>query len=206
MQSGVYGRQSGLIVAKESALAAKTYIALWRGLNVGGHGKAPMAQLRAMLEEMGFSQVKTYVQSGNAVFRSEGKADAAAIAKAFSKAFGFSARVFLFEGEAWAKLVAANPYAKATSDPKTLHLFVMEGKPAAAQMNALDEKLAGLTGKQAEDEYALKGGALYLHVPNGLGRSKLAAMLERTLKVEMTGRNWRTVLTLQEMAEAAGKD
>jgi uncharacterized protein (DUF1697 family) len=183
-------------------LSGTVFIALLRGINVGGHRKVPMADLRKLLDGLGFEDVKTYVQSGNAVFHAEGTAAeiARAIEKAIETHFGFPVKVFLLDLAEWSKLVKGNPYPEAADEPTTLHLFVLEKEPTAKEVQMLEEKARALSGAQAEDRYTIAGKALYLHTPNGIGRSKLAELIGRTLKVETTARNWRTVLTLQEMA------
>lgn len=178
------------------------FIALLRGINVGGHRKVPMADLRKLFDGLGFEGVRTYVQSGNAVFRAEGNAGkvADAIEKAIQGKFGFPVKVFLLDAEEWARLVKGNPYPEATADPAKLHLFVLGKEPMVEEVQALEEKAVALSGVQAGDRYTIAGKALYLHTPNGIGRSRLAELIGRTLKVETTARNWRTVLTLREMA------
>jgi uncharacterized protein (DUF1697 family) len=186
----------------EADLSGTVFIALMRGINVGGHRKVPMAELRKLLDGLGFEGVQTYVQSGNAVFRAEGKAGevVGAIEKAIEEEFGFPVTIFLLDNVEWAALVKGNPYPEVAGDPTKLHLFVLDDEPGQKEVQALEEKTRASLGVQAEDRYTIAGRALYLHTPNGIGRSKLAEIIGRTLKVEMTARNWRTVLALWEMA------
>ncbi len=174
----------------------KTYIALIRGINVGGKGLLPMQELVAILESLGAQNVKTYIQSGNAVFQH--KADVAAglarkVTAKIARSRGFAPHVLVLEATALAKVVAANPFPEAVAEPKSLHAFFLDAKPAKTKLTSL----AGLQSKT--ERFELRGSVLYLHAPDGIGRSKLAANVERRLGVAATGRNWRTVCRLLEM-------
>jgi uncharacterized protein (DUF1697 family) len=177
----------------------KTSIALVRGINVGGKGLLPMKELVAILESLGCHDVKTYIQSGNAVFQH--KCDVAAglasqVTARIASSRGFAPLVLVLEATALAKVVAANPFPEAAAEPKSLHAFFLDAKPAQA-------KLASLANLQSKTErFELRGSVLYLHAPEGIGRSKLAKNVERQLGVAATGRNWRTVCRLLEMADS----
>lgn len=167
-----------------------TWVALFRGINVGGHNRLPMKSLLAILEGLGCSDVKTYIQSGNAVFRST-KTNPVAIQdeirNCVSSEHGFDPMVLLLPDKALTLARDANPFPEGESEPKTLHLFFMAKRP----MDVDEEKLEEL---QSETErYAIKDKVFYLHAPDGIGRSKLAAKVERCLGVPVTARNWRTV-------------
>lgn len=185
-------------------MTTEIFIALFRGINVGGHNRAPMAELRGMLGELGLEGVRTYVQSGNAVFRAPDTTApdvARRIEEAFAAGFGFPSRVLVLGVDDWAALIGRNPFPEIAGEPTKLHLFVLEREPDPENLRALQEKATRLSGEQAQDRFVLRDKALYLHAPNGIGRSKLAELIGRTLKVDMTARNWRTVLALKEMAE-----
>lgn len=180
----------------------RVFICLLRGINVGGHHKVKMAELREMLAAEGFDGVATYIQSGNVAFRAKGSAArlAARIAEAFEARFGFRPRIQVLPADALKQVVAECPYAdEAAADPKTVHAWFLEAQPADAALEAL----AAIDDPGA---WTLGPNVVYLHTPNGLSRSKIAEVMERTLRVSMTARNWRTVLALASMAEAAARD
>ena len=177
----------------------KTYIALLRGINVGGRNALPMKELVAMLESIGAQNVKTYVQSGNAVFQSE-ETRAPTLSKTISstikKRRGFEPGVLLLELEQLQKAVESNPFPEAESEPKALHLYFLASVPNNPDFDALESI------KTDRERFLLEDGVFYLHAHDGIGRSKLAANAERLLGVSMTGRNWRTVCKVLAMAKA----
>ena len=175
------------------------YIVLLRGINVGGHGKLPMAQLRTVLAELGATGVQTYIQSGNVVMQhaetSVSKLEAR-IAKAVEQAADFEPKILVRKRADFRKEVAANPFPKAEGemDGKALHCFFLAKKPKALDKAEWD------ASKNRTENYALVGRVLYLHTPGGLTPSKLAPKVERRLGVAATARNWRTVQKLLEMS------
>ena len=177
----------------------KRYVALLRGINVGGNNKLPMKELTAELESLGCKNVGTYIQSGNAVFTSR-ENDAVRlshkITAAIKKSHGFEPRVLLLTLEELETVVAANPFPEAESDPKTLHVGFLANVPANPDLQTLEEL------KTKSERFHLAGRLFYLHAPDGIGRSKLAARAERLLGVSMTDRNWRTVCKLRDLAKA----
>ncbi len=178
----------------------KTHIALFRGINVGGKNALPMKELSAVLEDLGAQSVQTYIQSGNALFKSAEKDPAGLsrkIAAEIKKRRGFEPHVQLLELRDIQRAVAGNPFPEAAADPKTLHLGFLAGAPKSPGLKALE----GL--KSGSERFKLIGRVFYLHAPQGVGRSKLAANAERLLGVPMTDRNWRTVCKLLEMAEGS---
>jgi uncharacterized protein (DUF1697 family) len=173
-----------------------TWIALFRGINVGGHRLLPMKDLVALLERDGFEGVRSYIQSGNVVLRSsKGSATALArrIADLVRRSHGFAPQVFLLSAPELERAVAANPFPDAAADPKALHLFFLSEAPRAPDVESLHRLK---TGKEV---FALAARVFYLHTPDGFGVSKLAARAERLLGVDATARNWRTVQTLLAM-------
>ena len=176
-----------------------TYIALLRGINVGGRNILPMKALAALLEALGCQNVKTYIQSGNVVFQSE-EEDTARLASAISAAvtehYGFEPHVLLLALEELEKAMTLNPFPEAEAEPKTLHLNFLAATPPNPDLEAL------ATLKKENEGFQLIGNVFYLYAPDGIGRSKLAANAERLLGVAMTGRNWRTVSKVMEMAQA----
>ena len=176
------------------------FIALFSGINVGGNRIVKMAELRAFFEELGFGDVASYIQSGNVVFKADTIDAAALIAKieaAFEEHWGFRSRIMVRDLGWFERLVAENPYPEVAVDHKKLHAYALEREPTAAEIAPLTERNTG------PERFDVKGDVLYLHAPDGLGTSKFAEILPRTLKVPGTARNWRTVLTLLEMARKA---
>jgi uncharacterized protein (DUF1697 family) len=177
-----------------------TWIALFRGINVGGNNILPMAELRAELEALGLGDVRSYIQSGNVVFESKSrsaKALGTKISKCVEEHHGFRPRVFVLTREELQAACDANPFPKAVSEPKTLHYAFLAEAPKAADVDALD----ALCSKT--ETWELSDAVFYLHAPDGIGRSKLAAVAEKHLGVATTGRNHRTVAKLLEMVEAS---
>lgn len=173
-------------------------VALFRGINVGGHNKLPMQDLRDLLASLGCEDVRTYIQSGNAVFRSTREPDGLAkdIAAAVDERFGFRPAVLILGVERFRGIAAANPYRAAEATPAQLHVSFLAETPAAPDLGDL-ERL-----KSPSESFELIDNAFYLHAPDGIGRSKLAARVEKALGVEATGRNWRTVTKLLELADS----
>jgi uncharacterized protein (DUF1697 family) len=174
-----------------------TWVAFLRGINVGGNHKLPMKELTALLGKEGLSDIATYIQSGNAVFRCA-RATAPALGKrigeAISRQHGFHPRVLVLSAAELEQAAAANPFPQADADPAKLHLFFLATKPSSANLGALHALKAGSEAFELIDE------VFYLYTPDGLGRSKLAERVERHLGVEATARNWRTVGKVLEMA------
>jgi len=171
------------------------YVALFRGINVGGKHILPMQDLREIFTALGCENVRTYIQSGNAVFSSDAKADevSARLREEIGKLFGFEPQVLVLTAERLQKIAAGNPYADIETEPKFLHVCFLTDDPIEPDLEALDGLRAG------SESFRLDDGALYLHAPDGIGRSKLAAKVDRYLGVTTTGRNWRTVTKLIEM-------
>jgi len=175
-----------------------TWIALFRGINVGGNNPLPMKVMSTLIEEIGGAQVRSYIQSGNVVFRESGS-DAAEISTrieaAVLKQSGFAPRVIVLSRKTFEKAAQANPFRQAEAEPKTLHLAFLAARPKQPD-------IAGLNAVRRDGEaYALDGLVFYLHTPGGLGQSKLAARYEKLLGVTATARNWNTVMKLREMAK-----
>ena len=175
-----------------------TYIALFRGINVGGKHSLPMQSLKSILEDLGCRQVRTYIQSGNVVFQ-HAEVDRAQLAEQISaeveERHAFRPQVLLLPVEAFEQAVALNPFPNATAEPKTLHVSFLAEEPGSPD-------LAGLESLKTERErFALIGRLFYLYAPDGIGRSKLATRIEKALGVPATDRNWRSVLKILEMAK-----
>ncbi len=178
-----------------------TCIALLRGINVGGHRRIRMPDLQRLCTRMGFDDVRTYVQSGNVVFTTTD--DAASVERALegglAEEFDLQTPVIVRTAEELADVVARNPFAaQANADPTRVHVAFLSAEPADP---------ATLTF--GPDEFAperIESGdrVRYLLLPGGIGRSRLAAALaSRSADVDVTLRNWRTVMRLLAMAGVA---
>ena len=169
-------------------------ILVLRGINVGGHGKLPMAGLRALLQGLGAGQVATYIQSGNAVYR--GSLAPGAVADAIEAAHGFRPSVQTRCLEEWEALVEAMPWPE-VEDHKALHLFLMAGESPTG-IELLE------AAKGPEERLCRLDRAVWLHTPKYLSGSTIAERMERLLGVPATARNRRTVVRLRDMARGLG--
>lgn len=174
----------------------KTWIALFRGINVGGRNLLPMAELRSHFESLGFENVRTYIQSGNVVFDAAAKNSAALIGKIqkhLRKHYSFHPEILILTEDELYDAKRLNPFPRAASDPKTLHFFFL-AEPAS------NPDRAALEAAKAEGEnYKLIGQVFYFYAPHGVGRSRLAANAEKYIGVVTTARNYRTVSKLLAM-------
>jgi len=180
------------------------YVAMLRGINVGGHKKIKMDRLRESFEALGFDAVKTYIQSGNVVFKA-GKVSPATLSKKIEerivKDFGFSVLVISRTMDEFAQAVAGNPFLKKAGidsvidiDKEKLHLMFLPAAPSAPDL----KQLQSLTAEP--DQSRCLGKEIYLYLPNGMAHSSLANNpVERKLLHTATTRNWRTVTTLHQM-------
>jgi len=170
------------------------YIALFRGINVGGANILPMKDLKKLLEEIGCEKVQTYIQSGNVVFRNNKKARsdlAREIGTAIYKQFGFEPKVMLLEQNELQKAVDDNPYK--TGEGKTRHFYFLDAPPQNPDLNRLKAL------KSPSEKFTLRNKVFYLYAPDGIGRSKLAAKVELAVGVAATARNWNTVSKLLDI-------
>jgi uncharacterized protein (DUF1697 family) len=174
-------------------------ISLLRGINVGGNNMVRMEALRSMHEALGLADVRTYIQSGNVVFRTKLN-DPAAIGRkledAVEKSLGFRPAVVIRTAEELRDVVANNPFAgRPGIEPNKLAVSFLTARPDAAAAERLR------TIKADPEELHLVDRELYMYFPEGMGRSKLPPMLDRTFKIPGTARNWNTVMKLLAMAE-----
>ena len=170
-----------------------TYIALFRGINVGGNNILPMKELVVLLQQLGCEKVQTYIQSGNVVFQTEQARGELAdtISTKIAETRGFSPKVVLLDVSELEAAASNNPFP--TEDVKALHLFFMETAPTNPDL----EKLTAL--KSPREDFRLIHQVFYLYAPDGIGRSKLAEKVEKNLGVPATARNWNTVSKLLAM-------
>jgi uncharacterized protein (DUF1697 family) len=185
--------------AKKAGGRPKTHVALLRGINLGSRNRVSMPDLRALLGSLEAEEVATYVQSGNVVFKSSDSSAnlTRAIERRIRRDLGLSVTVLLRTPRQLAKVLAGNPFAKDVKDPTKLHVTFLAEKPDRARARELDPKRA------EPDELRFAGQEIYLHCPNGYGRSKLTnAYFEKQLGMAATTRNWKTVTKLAELANA----
>ncbi len=174
-----------------------TFIALLRGINVGGHNKIPMPDLRSICTDLGWDDVQSYIQSGNLVFKAsttpanlEGELE-----RAIERRFGLSIPVIVRAGTDWSAYVKGNPYPEASqSEPNLVMLTLSKAPP---KQDAVD----GLRERALNNERIVQvGDALWIHYEGGVGKSKLSpALLDRLVGSPVTARNLRTVLKLDEL-------
>lgn len=176
------------------------FVSLLRGINVGAHHRIKMDALRDLYQSLGFSDVQTYVQSGNVLFRTKDKDEAKLrdrIEAAIEKKFGFRPDVVLRTTVEMRTAVAKNPFAKRKNiDSASLLVTFLAEEPSADAKKRLTEI------KTDPDLIYLIGRDLYIYFPEGLARPKLPWMtVVKALKTTGTGRNWNSVEKLLEMAE-----
>ena len=170
-------------------------VALLRGINVGGHARIPMNELRSVVETLGVGEVRTYLQSGNLVLAEADDEVGVRCERAIASHFGLDVRVLVRTAEEIGEVVAANPFPVDGLDPRMVHAVFLEAVPSAEAVERLDPD------RSPPDRFVVSGTEIYLHYPNGSGRSKLdLGYFERTLGVRGTARNWNTVTALLEMA------
>jgi uncharacterized protein (DUF1697 family) len=177
-------------------------IALLRGINVGGHKKVPMARLRELLGELGYEDVRTYVQSGNVILTGPDQSPEElerTLERQLEEAFGFAVSVLVRSREQLAAVVAANPLREVATEPARHHVLFLSGEPAVERLDAIDAAL------HAPDAFVHRGREIYLWTPAGVRDSRLAkALSDARLGVTATARNWRTVEKLLALADEAG--
>jgi uncharacterized protein (DUF1697 family) len=172
-----------------------TVIALLRGVNVGGHNKLPMAQLRSIAADAGFADVRTYIQSGNLVGTTalDATVAAAVLADAILTATGLAVPVIARTAEQWSDVIDSNPFPDAADPGRHLHVIFLPAPPTEVvrSFDATDF---------APEEIVVTGSELHLHLPDGLGRSKLAVAVNRIPEIAAgTARNWNTVLRVASL-------
>lgn len=176
----------------------QTYIALFRGINIGGRHIIKMADLRSLLEGLGLEDVNSYIQSGNVVFRAD-TADPATLSdkirSAISGNYDFEPEVLILKRQEFVQIMEANPFQEAESDDRRLHVLFLTAEPENPDLAGLREV------KKDSEQFELKENAFYLYAPDGVGRSKLVSKIDRLIGVSTTGRNWRTVRKIRAMAE-----
>lgn len=177
-----------------------TFVSLFRGINVGGHQKIRMDELKDLHESLGLKDVVTYIQSGNVVFTSD-DADLAQlpaqIEDGFAKKFGFRVKVMVRTSAELSDIIANNPFQNQhTKESKWVVVMFLATRPERTAFEDLQKTYAG------PEELCLIGQELYIYYANGIGRSKLTGtLIEKKLKTIGTGRNWNTILQLQKLLQ-----
>lgn len=171
----------------------KTWVVLLRGINVGGHHIVPMKELKQLMEENGFRQVSTYIQSGNVVCQYPTKPKAE-LGYLIEQQFGFNPSSFVLSAEDLQKVAEGSPYPKDAG--KAVHFFFFHKPPEVVDFELLNSL------KDETEYYQLLNNVFYLYAPNGIGRSKLVTKIDKAFgKAEMTARNLNTVNKLLEMVQ-----
>jgi uncharacterized protein (DUF1697 family) len=181
------------------------YVALLRGINLGGRNRVAMADLRQLTEALGHTEVVTYINSGNVVFTSPDTdcgALADAIEQAIARSLAVRPAVVVLSRADLAQVIADNPFPD-EANPRCLHAVFRRLDLAPDAIAAVEEAQQRARAKGSRDEAVPVGRALFLHTPDGLGRSELAAQLSRSgVQADGTARNWATVTRLAAMLEA----
>ena len=175
---------------------------LLRGVNLGSRNRVPMAELRAALEEAGFEDVSTYLQSGNVVLSSKAKPEQTArkVGGVIQKRFGLEIAVVARTGAQLARVVARNPLGDVATDPKRYQVSFLDGPLPAASERKLED------ARVESEQFVVHGREIYAWHPAGVARSKLwAALAGQGLGVIATARNWTTVTKLLELLEASDR-
>jgi uncharacterized protein (DUF1697 family) len=168
------------------------YIALLRGINVGGKNKIKMIDLKAMFESLSFKNVKTYIQSGNIIFDYDATDTMKLtnkIQEKISETFGFLVKTIIRSAEDFRNIANNNPFIKEPNiDLDKLYVTLMLEEPEQNTVLILDMK------KEENEDFLIISKEIYLYCPNGYGETKLNnAMFEKKLNVSSTTRNWKTI-------------
>ena len=172
-----------------------THLALLRGINVGGKAILPMRELSAIFVASGATNVRTYIQSGNVLFESPlPEPLIEAVTKEIARIYGYPGRIVLRSAAELQAAYKSNPFHKAGAPIETLHVYFLADKPDPAAVKSLDPD------RSPGDSFVLRNREIYLHVPNGMARTKLTnAYFDSRLKTVSTVRNWNTVGKLIEL-------
>lgn len=176
----------------------QTNIALLRGINVGGHKKIPMAELRSLCAEIGWNDVVSYIQSGNLVFSASSATEflEGQLQAAIEVRFGFSVTVIVRSAEDWRGYIDSNPFPQASEKEANFVMLALSKEvPASGAAQGLRDRAAD------GERVSQVGNILWVHFAGGSARSKLSpAVVNRLVGSPVTSRNWRTVLKLRELA------
>jgi uncharacterized protein (DUF1697 family) len=178
-----------------------THIGLLRAVNLAGHNQVAMADLRELLEELGMRDVRSLLQSGNLVFRADGRTTSQLerlVEAATAKRLAVETDFFVRTAKDWQAIIAANPFPEqARRDPSHLLVLFLRDEPGREAGTALQRAITG------RELVRVEGRQAYAVYPDGIGRSRLTtAVIEKHLRTRGTGRNWNTVLKLGALARA----
>jgi uncharacterized protein (DUF1697 family) len=178
---------------------AETYLALLRGINVGGKNKLPMKDLSALFVAAGCADVRTYIQSGNVILRAEPGVAASLpelIPARIAKSFGYQTPIVLRTADQLRSVASHNPFLEAGAAEETLHVYFLADLPDPRRVDALDPD------RSPPDAFVVRGQEIYLQLPNGMARTRLTnAYFDSKLATTSTARNWRTVMRLLQLME-----
>lgn len=179
------------------------YLALLRGINVGGKNRLAMPALRELFVAAGCTEVQTYIQSGNVIFRADPARAASLpteIAGRIAENCGYRVPVVLRRAQQLGAVIGANPFIAAGAAEETLHVLFLADEPSAQGIASLDPN------RSIPDTFVVRGQEVYLCLPNGMGRTKLTNdYFDAKLGTVSTARNWRTITTLYALMEAMAK-
>ncbi len=177
-----------------------TYLALLRGINVGGKNKLPMKDLAGLFVEAGCDDVRTFIQSGNVIFKAMPRVSAAIpglIATQIADRFGYKTPVMLRTIAELGDVILNNPFIKAGIAEDTLHVLFLADLPSPRSIESLDH------GRSPPDAFVVRGREVFLNCPQGAAKTKLTnAYFDSKLATTSTGRNWRTVTALLKLMES----
>ena len=176
-----------------------TYVALFRGINVGKAKRVAMADLRAVFEDLGYGEVKTLLQSGNVVFTAPGKLPSKAadqIEAELRRHSGVQSSVLVIAGKEFAGIAAANPLVDIAADPSRLMVIFMSEPPKKSRIEFPDP------AQLAPEVLAIGSKAMYQWCPDGIVASKVPASFWKQLEPVVTARNWRTVTKLTDLVQS----
>lgn len=171
-----------------------TYVALLRGVNVGGKNKMAMAELRDHFASLGFNNVRTFIQSGNVIFESARLPAVAQLESSIEERFAIASRIALRSSQDLLQVATNRP---ATMDEGRLYVGFLASKPSPADVVHLDHE------RFLPEQFSVSGEEVYMHLPEGMAQTKLPDYLNRRLKVPITFRNWNTVNRLLALSGAA---
>jgi uncharacterized protein (DUF1697 family) len=189
-----------------------SHVALLRGINVGGRNKVPMAELREVVAALGHDGVTTYIQSGNVLFTTADTDNAklaAALESAIEGRFGLWSSVVVLSRDELAGVLAASPYS-GEPNPRLVHVVFLNAEPPRDLLDRIEAAEKAAAAKGSRDAVQAAGRALYLHTPDGFGKSELAQNLFRVLTppakqkkqgLGATARNWATATRLLSLCE-----
>jgi uncharacterized protein (DUF1697 family) len=179
------------------------YISMLRGINVGGHKKVKMVELKSLYESLGFNDVKTYIQSGNIIFKTNNKCDSSSelikkIELTIKEVYGFEVHVFIRSISELERIINNNPFIEL--DTSKLHITFLSDHPTNIHIKEINKV------KNETEKYFFSDKEIYLFLPKGYGRTKLSNdFFEKKLSVNATTRNWRTINNLLNIAKSLSK-